>query len=126
MPFQKKTSCLLYTVSHCLTHFFPPISLSLKQLLLALRPSVPVKAGQQGVPQSSSSVITSLTAYRSFLAPCWSGVRLVTFLCNPFCNTTLVAKCVAKIRQKTCLLLPCSHQKKKQQQQRFKNHNDSY
>lgn len=52
-----------------------PICLSLKQPLPALRPLVPVKAGRQVVPQSSSSEITSSTAYKSSLAQCWSGVR---------------------------------------------------
>jgi len=78
MSFQENKLFTVY--AEPLSHSFVHILLSLKQLLLALRPSVPVKAGQQGVPQSSSLVITFLTAYRSSLAPCWSGVRLVTFL----------------------------------------------
>ncbi len=55
----------VYCIQQPLAYSFFPLPLSLKQLALALRPSVPVKAGRQGVPQSSSLVITSLTAYRS-------------------------------------------------------------
>lgn len=53
---------------------------------LVSKPSVPVKAGQQGALLSSSSETTSLMVCRSSLAPCWSGARWVmnVFLYIPF------------------------------------------